>query len=317
MNLSIIIPNYNGESLLRKNLPRVYEAVRNYKKGKVEIIIPNDPCTDDSEKVIADFISGIKDKNIEGKTVANYDKSKSGFSRNVNRGVKLATGDIIILFNSDVVPKENFLNFLLPHFGDITVFAVGLLDESRENDKKVMRGRGIGEWKEGFLIHSRGEVDRNNTLWAAGGSSAFRKEIWDNLGGLEELYDPFYWEDIDLSYKALKAGYKIIFERRSIVVHEHETGAINTNFSKSKIKRTAYRNQFIFVWLNITDPEYVLSHLSWLPYHFINAIKGHDWDFLWGFLMALKMVLKILDKRKTAVKLFKKSDKEVLSQYKQ
>jgi glycosyltransferase involved in cell wall biosynthesis len=85
MNLSIIIPNYNGEKLLQKNLPKVLEAVKLH-KGNVEIIIPDDPSTDNSRKVIKKFIDSIYSKNIVGKTIENRSKKEAGFSKNVNRG---------------------------------------------------------------------------------------------------------------------------------------------------------------------------------------------------------------------------------------
>lgn len=316
MNLSIIIPNYNGEALLKKNLPLVLRAVKEYKKGNIEIIIPDDPSTDNSKEVINDFISKITQENITGKTISNSDKKSAGFSKNVNRGVGLATGDILILLNSDVVPHEDFLDALLPHFTDTNVFAVGCMDESIEGGKKILRGRGVGKWEKGFLFHTRGNVNRDNTLWAGGGSSAFSKKIWDKIGGLEELYSPFYWEDIGLSYRALKAGFKIIFEKKSIVVHEHEKGAINTEFDKSKIKKIAYRNQFIFVWLNITDNDLLLSHILWLPYHLLTSLLRKDRYFCSGFVLACCKLNEILKKRRKYTKLFTKTDKEILSEFK-
>ena len=71
-----------------------------------------------------------------------------------------------------------------------------------------------------MLVHSRGEVNKTNTLWVNGGSGAFRKSIWEDLGGFDELYNPFYWEDIDLSYRAKKAGYKIIYVPTAKVYHK-------------------------------------------------------------------------------------------------
>lgn len=316
MNISIIIPNYNGENLLKKNLPVVYEAVRHYRHGKVEIIIPDDPSTDNSEKVIKNFIANIKDENITGKTISNKNKTKAGFSKNVNRGVSLATGDILILLNSDVYPRNNFLDYLIPHFSDTNVFAVGCMDESIENGQKILRGRGVGKWYRGLLIHSKGEVDKNNTLWASGGSSAFNKKIWDKLGGLEELYNPFYWEDIDISYRALKSGYKILFENKSIVVHEHNEGAIKSSFKKYQIIKTAYKNQFIFVWLNITDQKLIISHLFWLPYHLLSALLRRDILFIQGLFLAFLKMLYIIKKRKIYTKHFKITDFEILSKFK-
>ena len=110
MNISIIIPNYNGEKILPKNLPHILVAVKEYKKGKVEIIIPNDPSTDKSKEVIASFIRSLQGTGIVGKTIDNSKKDESGFSKNVNRGVALATGDILVLLNSDVRPHKIFLS---------------------------------------------------------------------------------------------------------------------------------------------------------------------------------------------------------------
>jgi GT2 family glycosyltransferase len=286
MNISIIIPNYNGEKLLKRNLPKVLQAVKEYKEGKIEIIIPDDPSTDNSRKVINEFIASIQEKNIIGKTIENRNKKEAGFSKNVNRGVRLSTGDILILLNSDVIPHKDFLGSLISHFKDEKVFAVGCMDESVEKAGIVLRGRGIGKWQRGFFMHQKGDLNKENTLWVGGGSGAFRKSIWEKLRGLDILYNPFYWEDIDISYRALKSGYKLYFERKSIVTHEHDKGAIRTKFKQNKIKTIAYRNQFIFIWKNITEGRLLFLHIYWLPYHFLKALIGRDWQMFAGFYFA-------------------------------
>ena len=315
MNLSIIIPNYNGEKLLKKNLPKVLEAFRDYKEGRVEIIIPDDPSTDNSRQVIRNFIENIKEKHVIGKTVENRSKKEAGFSKNINRGVVLSTGDILILLNSDVTPEKDFLDPLLKHFSDEKVFAVGCLDQSIEGGKVVFRGRGIGRWQRGFLIHKAGKLDKKNTLWVSGGSSAFRKSIWIRLRGLDPLYNPFYWEDIDLSYRALKSGYKVLFEPKSAVTHEHEKGAIQSKFKPSKIRRIAYRNQFLFVWKNIVQGRLIFSHFYWLPYHFIKALQRRDWAFFVGFYLALLKIPQMVKSRALARKFFIKKDLEVIKEF--
>lgn len=312
MNLSIVIPNYNGEKILTKNLPHVLAAVKDYKKGKVEIIIPNDPSTDKSKEVIAAFIKSIKEPHIAGKTIDNTKKEESGFSKNVNRGVSLATGDILILFNSDVRPYKEFLEPLLAHFSDEKVFAVGCLDESMEEGQTVPRGRAVGWWQRGFLQHKNADPVIGNSLWASGGSSAFRKSIWDKLGGLDNLFNPFYWEDIDLCYRAWKSGYKIIFEPKSIVVHEHEEGAIKTKFKPAHVQKIAYRNQYFFIWKNITDGPLLLSHVLWMPYHLVKALLRKDLVFIQGFFLALSQMELVKHSRYKARRFFVKRDAEVL-----
>ena len=59
MNISIVIPNYNGEELLRKNLPKVIDSFLNY-KGTIEIIIADDCSVDGSSEYIKYKIANIK-----------------------------------------------------------------------------------------------------------------------------------------------------------------------------------------------------------------------------------------------------------------
>lgn len=312
MDISVIIPNYNGENLLKKNIPRVISVLTDFAKKRqreIEIIITDDASEDNSiqvSKTLIEKYSDIPIKLIESNL-------NSGFSGNVNRGVKEAVGEILLLLNTDVIPKAGFLEPLLKHFENEEVFAVACMDESIENEKIVLRGRGIGQWKRGFLIHSKGSLEKSDTLWVSGGSGAFRRSIWNELKGLNELYNPFYWEDIDLSYRALKSGYKLIFEKKSVVIHEHEKGAIKSKFSSSDVKRIAYRNQFIFVWLNATDLMILLLHILWLPVHLISGLFRLDGSFFAGLFKALILVPKIVKSRSYNVKAFKKGDREVTS----
>lgn len=309
MKISVVIPNYNGEHLLKKNLPKVIEAINKF-DGEKEIIISDDASIDGSKNTVDE----IKDLNKDLKITFLTSTQNKGFSSNANKGVNKATGEILILLNTDVSPNEDFLKPLLKHFRSDKVFAVGALERSIEKDGNVvLRGRGVGKWKRGFLVHKRGEVNKENTLWVSGGSGAFKKEIWDKLGGFNPLYDPYYWEDIDLSYRALKSGYKILFEPDSLVKHEHEQGAIKSKFSKKQVKKIAYRNQFIFTWLNLTDSKLLFLHLVFIPYHLIKTILRLDVLFTSGFFRALILLPKILKCREQNKQLFLKTDFEAVA----
>lgn len=315
MNISIVIPNYNGEKVLSKNLPHVIAALKGYNKGKVEIIIPNDPSTDKSKEVIAAFIRSLKGTGIVGKTVDNAKKEESGFAKNVNRGVALSTGDILLLLNNDVRPHKDFLTPLIAHFAEDNVFGVGCMDESIEHGKMVLRGRGIGYWEKGFLFHKAGSLEKTNTFWISGGSGAFRKRIWDKLGGLDILFNPFYWEDIDLSYRALKSGYRLVFESKSVVVHEHEEGVIKSKFKPKFVQKIVYRNQFFFLWKNITDRNLLVSHFVWLPYQFVTAFLRKDWAFFQGFFLACMQLNRVENSRYRVKKLFVTKDSVLLKEF--
>ena len=273
MKVSIVIPNRNGALLLEKNLPFVIAAA----KGG-EIIVVDDASTDNSIELLQGKFPSVR---VVRK--AYHD----GYASTVNVGVRQATGDVVVLLNTDVLPEKGFLAPLVKHFSDPSVFAVGCLEKSLEGGKTVLRGRGEAKWEKGFFIHWRGEVDKATTAWVAGGSGAFRKSIWEKFGGMDTMYDPFYWEDINLSYRGRKAGYRILFEPTSVVVHEHEIGAIKREYSSFRVKIIAYRNQFLFIWRNLSDPNILLAHAIWTPVRLLQAVIRGDIAMLIGYIWAL------------------------------
>lgn len=282
-DISIIIPNWNGRELLCRNLPFVISASEG-----AEIIVVDDGSTDDSCVYVQATYPGIR---LLKKS------THEGYSSSVNYGVCEAKGKVIILLNTDVAPQKNFLKPLVAHFKNPKVFAVGALERSHEEGQIILRGRGIGRWQKGYFIHSRGDIHNHSTAWVSGGSGAFSKIIWCKLGGMDPLFDPFYWEDIDLSYRARKSGYSILFEPKSIVDHYHEEGKIKVSFTKEEIKTFAYRNQYIFHWKNITDNYILIEHIIWTPIRLIQAIFRNDICMIKGFFMAIRKFSQIRKQR--------------------
>ncbi len=299
ITVSVVIPNWNGAHLLRKNLPFVLQAT----KG-CEIIVVDDGSTDESRTLLRDVFPQVK---------VLVKEKRQGFAAAVNTGVAAAGGDIVVLLNSDVQPQNNFLQSLLVHFYDPVVFAVGCLEKSHEKNGVVLRGRGEAAWRRGFFVHWRGEVNESNTAWVSGGSGAFRKAIWERLGGMDELFNPFYWEDIDLSYRALKSGFRIVFEPKSVVAHFHEEGKILREFTPQDIKKIVYRNQFIFIWKNLSDVSIFIEHIFWLPIRLIQALVGGDVAMIQGFLAACMLLPRITHSRSKKRKLWKKNDAQIFA----
>lgn len=310
MRVDVVIPNFNGAGLLKKNLPLNIKVFENYKEIKKVIIV--DDGSDPEEREKARRISAeIKSSQIDIEFLTS-DKNY-GFASTINKGVNFSDADLVLLLNTDAVVEKGFLEPLIEDFlKDEMLFGAGCMDKSIEGNKVILRGRGTGRWKKGFLIHRRGEVNRKDTLWVSGGSSMIRRSFFLKLGGFDELFNPFYWEDIDLSYRAVKRGYKILFDSRSMVVHRHEEGAIKKNFSRFYIKIVAFRNQFIFVWKNITDVNLIQNHLLYLPYHFIVLLLRVETTFYLGFFLALLRLPAIIRKRRTEENLSVLKDKDII-----
>ena len=296
LSVSIVLPNWNGEHLLRKHLPAVIEEA----EGN-EVIVVDDASSDTSIEILTKEFPSVK---VVKK------KNHEGFAGTVDEGVNASKSDIIVLLNTDVHPEKGFLAPLLRHFLDETVFAVGCLEHSHDKEGIVSRGRGVAHWERGLYVHARGDVDKTDTAWVSGGSAAYRKSMWDKLGGMDRIFNPFYWEDIDISYRARKAGWKTLFEPKSVVHHFHEQGKIKSEFTPTDVKRIVYRNQFIFVWKN-TDTIMLLKHFIFLPYHMAKAVLRKDTLFFDGFFQALGKTGEILHQRTIQKKLSYRTDFDV------
>ncbi len=290
MEVSIVIPNYNGKEIIEKNLPHVLKAKKYLGNNIKEIIIVDDGSYDDS-------VNFIKKSFPEIRLIVH--KKNRGFSCAVNTGARMCKGDLICLLNSDVVPEEKFLVNSLPHFKDKKVFAVSL------------RERGYswatGNFLNGYLHHEQGTVsDKTHySLWASGGSALFRRSTWMELGGMDEkVFSPFYWEDIDLSYRATKRGYDVLWEPGSVVDHKHESTV--SKLSKKYVQRIRERNELLFIWKNIHSKKFIRNHIGAL----LKRIIKHP-GYLVIFVMALSKLGIALKARKKEIKESKLSDEAV------
>ena len=269
---SIVIPSYNGKKLLEKNLPKLIAAAPD-----AEIIVVDDASTDQS----AEF---IKRKFPQIKVIQH--KKNQRFAAACNTGVKAAHGEIIVMLNNDVVPKKDFLKPLLKHFENGQIFSVGCREIGIKKGKKFISGRTEGKFKRGFLVHWRPkDQESQETLWSFGGSMAVDKKKYLQLGGMDELYSPAYWEDIDLCWRAKEKGWIILFEKNAVVFHNHETTNVSI-FGKTRIQLYGFRNQILFVWKNIRGRQ-LLEHFLWLPYHLIFTTIESRGLFLLAFLLAI------------------------------
>ena len=192
MSVSMIIPNYNGKKLLEKYLPSVFLSL----EESDEVIVVDDHSSDSS-------IEFLRSKYPQVQIVQNVTNRRFAFS--CNQGVHEAKNEICVLLNNDVQPSVGFLDPLVQALNKSErVFAVGCLEKNLDGK---LSGRSSGEFRRGLLVHWRAkDQKKTSTLWASGGSMAFRKSLWNKLGGMDETFAPAYWEDIDICYRAVKSG---------------------------------------------------------------------------------------------------------------
>ena len=132
------------------------------------------------------------------------------------------------------------------------------------------------------------------------------------LGGFDNLYHPLYYEEIDLSYRALKRGWKVYYEPKSIAYHKVQS-TITKQEKKRSIEWISARNNYLFVWKNILDPSLTLQFILFIPLFLIRDLFKLKSRFWIAFFMALKRMPAALKSRKEEKLNTLFSDNEILA----
>jgi O-antigen biosynthesis protein len=250
---TVVIPNWNGRDLLERYIPSIVTALAG--NGANEILVVDNGSVDGS----ADFLRA----NFPQVTVLALPENL-GFGGGSNAGFRAAKNDIVVLLNSDMRVASDFLAPLLEGFRDPEVFAVScqifFSDAARLREET---GLTQGWWQDGTLRVRHRIDDQVDDLfpcfYGGGGSCAFDRHKFLALGGFDPLLAPFYLEDADLGYMAWKRGWKVLYQPRSVVFHEHR-GTIGKKFSPEFIQAVLKKNYILFCWKNIHEWPRLAGH---------------------------------------------------------
>ncbi|MBY0503620.1 MAG: glycosyltransferase [Bryobacteraceae bacterium] len=267
---SVVIPNWNGRDLLEKYLPSVVTALAGHPDN--EIVVVDNGSTDGSAQFLREHFPQVKLVALE---------KNLGFGGGSNAGFRAAKNDIVVLLNSDMRVDPGFLAPLLEGFHDPRVFAVSCqIFFSDPTKLREETGLTQGWWADGGL-RVRHRLDESLTeplpcFYGGGGSCAFHRQKFLELGAFDHLLRPFYLEDTDLGYQAWKRGWWVYYEPRSVVWHEHR-GTIGKKFSPEYIQGVLKKNFILFVWKNITSWPKLLESFAYIWCgSALSAVFGHS-----------------------------------------
>lgn len=214
MDLSVIIVSYNVSDLLRNCLRSVYKACENIDS---EIFVIDNNSSDDSYSMIRREYPGI---------ILISNPVNAGYAAANNQALRIARGKYALLLNPDTLVNMNSfalcINFMNSHI-DAGALGVKMTDgaglylpESKRTlpslsstfSKSFGLSRLFPDSKKfnSYYLTSVGNDETARTEVISGAFMFIRKEILGKTGLLDEDYF-MYGEDIDLSYRILKAGY--------------------------------------------------------------------------------------------------------------
>lgn len=226
MQLSIIIVNYNVKHFLALCLKSVAAAVKNI---DAEIIVIDNNSTDGSVEMLQQQTSDLK-------IILN--KQNTGFAVANNQGIKVAKGKYLLLLNPDTVVAEDTFEKCIafmetqPNAGALGVYMIDGKGNFLPESKRGLPTPAVAFYKmfglstlfpksKVFGQYHLGYLDKNKTHPAEILSGAYmfmRAEALQKAGLLDEAFF-MYGEDIDLSYRIEKAGYKNYYFSDTDIIH--------------------------------------------------------------------------------------------------
>lgn len=249
--------------LFPNTLPALIKALE-YTRKNYEIIIIDDCSSDQS----LDFLN----KNYpQIKILKN--ENNLGFSKTINKGIFASKHELILLLNSDVKLSEDyfidqFKYFELPDTFGVMGKIIGWDDEEVQDGAKYPEFEGFK--LKTSLNYLPCEIENKDflfSLYLSGANALVSREKLIQLGGFNELFSPFYIEDVDLSVRAWRCGYTCYFEPKAICRHK-TSESIRTKEKKVFIRTIYNRNKLFFHAIHLNGVHW----LGWLLQSLIELI---------------------------------------------
>ena len=295
---SVIVVNFNERTVLLDCVESLSSAV----SDQDEIIVVDNGSSDGSADAVEAQFPQVR--------VVRLPQNRYIFG--LNDGLAVAKGRYVSFCNNDMLVEPGFVEAALPLFDEPDVFAVCARVIDRNGKEQGTRTAGV--WKHGLLFYEPLDHSEVPTacFFAVGGQAFFRKDLLLALGSIDELFWPMYHEDIELSYRAWKAGYRIAYAPDSVCHHlgGHTSGKV---FTEVQLRSFVRQNEILTVWKDVTDPWMLVEHLIFLPVRLVVAVLRGDRGTLSGFVSALGRLPLALRARREAAKLFVTDDRDVLA----
>jgi GT2 family glycosyltransferase len=188
-----------------------------------------------------------------------------------------------------------------------------------ELESKQECGTGkLGSFARGFIRVHRSYAplaDKSNdgpslySMFAGGGSAMFDREKFKIIGAFDPLLSPFYWEDVELSYRAWKRGYSIKYEPRSLA--HHRVSSTIGKLNRREVQIIRQRNRLIYHWIHLHDRRMLASHILWVVLLALTAPIRLQPGFISSCVAALKSFKQILARRREEKGCAKRTDRDV------
>ncbi len=218
VEISIVIPVFNQFRFTQACLASLQE---HQGTERFEVIVVDDCSTDDTAEAVPRMPGTIYLRN----------ETNSGFITSCNRGAEAARGKYLVFLNNDTLVRAGWLTALTDTFteepragivGSKLLYPNGRLQEAGGIIWRDASGWNFGK------SDDPGKPEYNylrEVDYCSAAALMVPKALFQSLGGFDSRYAPAYYEDTDLAFKVRRAGYQVLYQPLSEVVHyEGATG---------------------------------------------------------------------------------------------
>lgn len=287
--VSIAIVNFNGEALLRKNLPDVLR--QDYQD--FEIIVVDNGSTDGSVKLLEEEFPEVRVVRLE---------QNAGFAAGVNRAVETSSSDYVATLNNDARPYLDWLSNLVTFAEENPDFGMFASKMVFDHDPAIINSAGISLDLAGIawdrMVGDRDGGPSQEIFGPSAGAALYRRKLFDDVGGFDESFFA-YLEDVDLAWRARLAGWRCWYVATAAVRHEHSATAIEgspfKNFHLGRNKILSILKNYPLPQLFRYAPLIVFYDLGAIPY---TLVSRRDPSILLGRLAAFRELRETLSRRR-------------------
>jgi GT2 family glycosyltransferase len=239
------------------------------------------------EIIVVDSSDGAEQENTKARAEkfgAKYvSEQRRGLSLARNTGIAAAAGEIIAFTDDDCVPEKDWLAQALKNYSDPSVWACtgrviqrltggasGLFEEVAGQDlgteRRVFAPADV-QGGIGFVLTNVRKVFAKHMKSGApapfgighGSSLSFRKRVFETLGGFDVRFGggaPFKGcDDIEMLYRVLKGGHKIVYEPAAVVYHKHrltsdDSGSSAARLSEESTAEEVFKTRYVYSFSN-------------------------------------------------------------------
>ncbi|MHC8292969.1 glycosyltransferase [Pseudomonas sp. LB3P58] len=210
--VSIVVITYNNFNL---TVQCVNSILRNTTWPNYQLIVVDNGSDDGT----CDYLERLRQEVPSVKIILNPENR--GFAAANNQGLREANGDILLLLNNDTVVPKGWLDPLVHHLRDSSIGLVGPVTNAVGNEAKIKVSytdiQQMQDFADGYTEAHKGRLFDISML--AMFCVAFRRDVLDEVGFLDEAFGIGMFEDDDYSRRVQASGYRTVCAEDAFIHH--------------------------------------------------------------------------------------------------